>query len=177
MTQILCVDLDGTLIRTDTVQEATLAFMQAHPFQAWRLLVWLCRGRAYLKQQLGRHVVLEPSLLPYHAVFLSWLKQRKQSGVQLVLVTATDQVFANAVAAHLGLFDDVLASDGKINLRAQYKAAALNARFGIKGYDYAGNSRDDLRVWCDAQHAIMVNAPAQVVRAAKACSAVAEIFE
>ncbi|MCR9191387.1 MAG: hypothetical protein NXI01_01855 [Gammaproteobacteria bacterium] len=176
MTTILCVDLDGTLILVDTMQEAIWSFLGAHPFQCWRLLLWLCRGRAYLKQKLGQYVALEPSLLPYHEPFLAWLKERKKAGDTLVLATATDQTFAIAIASYLGLFDDVLASNGRVNLRAQSKAAALNERYGVKGYDYAGNSCDDLKVWSQARHAIVVNASRCVERRARTCCDVTHVF-
>lgn len=155
---ILCVDLDGTLIRTDTTWMATSLFLRTHPFRCWQLLVWLLRGRAYLKQQLAQKVHVDPRSLPYHAELIQWLKERKEHGDTLVLATATDQVFAQAVADHVGIFSQVIASDGEHNLRAQYKAAALNRQFGVKGYSYVGNSRDDLKVWCEAKSAIVVNA-------------------
>ncbi|PJD92457.1 MAG: hypothetical protein CK424_06010 [Legionella sp.] len=177
MTQpILCVDLDGTLILTDTTQEAIRHFGQAHPWQLWKLLPWLCRGRAYLKQQLGQRVHLDPKLLPYHEPFLQWLKEQKAAGCMLVLVTASDQTFATTIADYIGIFSEVMASDGKVNLRAKQKAAALTRRYGLKGYDYAGNSRDDLHVWKEAQHAIVVNASPKVELQAKKTSVVTKVF-
>lgn len=174
--KILCVDLDGTLIRSDTVSTAVLSFIRAHPIQSWKLLYWLCRGRAYVKHQLGKKVALDPASLPYHLPFLKWLKSRKKKGDQLILVTATDLVFAHAVADYVGIFDEVLASDGKVNLRAQYKAAALTKRFGYKGYDYAGNSYDDLAVWRESAHAILVNAYPGVVTMAQKITKITKIF-
>ncbi|HVT62974.1 MAG TPA: haloacid dehalogenase-like hydrolase [Legionellaceae bacterium] len=174
---VLCVDLDGTLILTDTTLEATLGFIRAHPWQIWKLLWWLCKGRAYLKQQLGKHVILEPSLLPYHPSFLQWLKAQKAQGTRLVLATATDQRFAQAVARYLGIFDDVFASDGKQNLRAHKKAAVLTQRYGYQGYDYAGNSRDDLEVWKEARHAILVNSSQQVKYMAQKKYKILEVFD
>ncbi len=178
MTQsILCVDLDGTLILTDTTQEAIWSFGRAHPFQLWKLLPWICRGRAYFKHQLGQRVILEPSLLPYHQPFLHWLKEQKAQGSTLVLVTASDHTFATMVASYLGIFSEVLASDGCVNLRAKQKAAALTRRYGFKGYDYAGNSRDDLQVWKEAQHAIVVNASSSVKHKAQTMFVVTQVFD
>lgn len=52
--------------------------------------------------------------------------------------------YALAVSERLGLFDRTLATNGDINLSAHNKRTSLAAEFGEKGFDYAGNSRDDI---------------------------------
>lgn len=164
----LCVDLDGTLIKNDTTFLAVQLFIKSHPFLSFPLLlIWLFRGRAYLKAQLAKRVDIDPKTLPYHLPFLQWLHSEKAHQRKLILVTATNRKFADAVAQHLNIFDDVLASDEKVNLRAHAKAAVLDQRYGKKGYDYAGNSRDDLAVWSEANQAIVVNANPTVLRLAQ----------
>jgi len=83
---------------------------------------------------------------------------------------------ARPIANHVGLFDDVMASDGKINLRNAAKRHALTARFGERGYDYAGNSNDDLGVWPGTREAVVVNAPASLAQRAAACTKVGQTF-
>ncbi len=78
-----------------------------------------------------------------------------------MLATAADAALARAVADHLGLFDDVLASDGQTNLKGAAKAAALRARFP-GGFVYCGDARPDLDVWRAAEGAVPVNAPRRV---------------
>jgi 4-hydroxybenzoate polyprenyltransferase len=75
-----------------------------------------------------------------------------------LLVTASDRRMADPVAAYLGLFSEVLASDGKTNLRGKNKVAKLVERFGERGFDYAGNSSVDLPVWAQSRQALVVNA-------------------
>src|SRR3990167_3550563 len=176
VSKILCIDLDGTLIHTDSVQEAILCFIKKNPLRVALVLLWLCRGRAYLKQQIAQRVTLDPNLLPYNVELLQWITTCKQQGQTVVLVTATDQRYAERVAKHLGIFDEVLASDGQINLRSQQKASALTQRFGIKGYDYAGNSYHDLPVWRDANAALVVNASAGLLRRAQREGHVSKVF-
>ncbi len=64
-----------------------------------------------------------------------------------MLCTASDAALANGVAAHLGLFDEVLASDGARNLAGRHKGEALRERYGEKGFDYAGNEYRDLHIY------------------------------
>lgn len=174
---ILCVDLDGTLIRIDTTWLATRKFLCAYPWRCWQLLLWLIRGRAHLKQQLGKLIHINPSSLPYHSELLTWLIQRKKSGDTLVLATATDQVFAQAIADYLGIFSQVLASDGHINLRQKWKAAALTRHFGLKGYCYVGNSYDDLAVWQEARTAVVVNASDGLLQRVRETIEIERVFD
>jgi 4-hydroxybenzoate polyprenyltransferase len=110
--------------------------------------------------------VLDFAGMPYHEELVEWLRSERACGRRLVLATASDEKLAQAVAAHLPLFDEVLASDGAVNRSAHRKAALLVEKFGERGFDYAGNSRDDLPVWERARRAIVVSAPSGVRRAA-----------
>ena len=154
----LCVDLDGTLIKTDLTWEHLVRLLQRNPVWLFAVLVWWMRGRAYMKWQLARRVSVDPATLPYHQAFLSFLREQKSAGRKLVLATASDGGMAMPVADYLGLFDEVVASDGKTNLRSGHKLKLLTKKFGERGFDYAGNARADLAVWGGAREIIVVNA-------------------
>jgi 4-hydroxybenzoate polyprenyltransferase/phosphoserine phosphatase len=172
----LAVDLDGTLIRTDMMWESLVRLLRRNPFKAFLSLFALLRGRALFKQLIAAQVQVDPANVPYHAAFLDWLKNQKAAGRKLVLATASDRHMAQPIATHVGLFDDVMASDGKINLRNAAKRRALNDRFGERGYDYAGNSHDDLGVWPAAREAIVVNASTSLAQKAAAITKVGATF-
>jgi len=163
----LVVDLDGTLLRTDMLHESALRVARDHPGKVLQIPSWLARGKAYMKRQLAQLVDIDVANLPYHQEFLAWLKTQREAGRRLVLCTASDQKYAEAVAGHLGIFDEVMASDGATNLSSTRKANALVEKFGAGGFDYAGNHQDDVAVWQHAHHAVVVNAPAGVAEAAR----------
>lgn len=163
----LVIDLDGTLVCTDTLHEQALALAKTRPLQSLLLPAWLVRGKAHLKQQLAQRISLDAATLPYNAILLDWLKSEQQAGRRLVPCTAADAQTAQTIAQHLGIFDEVIASDGQTNLAAARKADRLVQQFGHQGFDYAGNSRDDLPVWQAARQAIVVNAPASVLKTAQ----------
>lgn len=160
----LAVDLDGTLLRTDLLLESLLVLLKHAPWRILSLPLWLLRGRAYLKQQVARRVALEVDILPYRQDLLDHLKAERAGGRTLVLATAADRVLAQQVADHLGIFDLVLASDGRVNLSGEAKGRLLVSKFGEKGFDYVGNSRHDLAVWASARQAIAVDAGRQAGR-------------
>jgi 4-hydroxybenzoate polyprenyltransferase len=171
----LCVDLDGTLVKTDTLAQALLLLIRTRPAALVAIPRWASGGLAAFKQRIAQEIQLDPSALPFHSGLLTFLQSERGKGRELILATASDAAPARAVAAHLGLFSDVMASDGITNLKAARKRDALVARFGEKGFDYAGNATDDLAVWEAAAGIIAVNPCAPVRRALKNRSA--RIFE
>lgn len=167
MSTPLVVDLDGTLLRTDSLHESAIRVLRDRPLDVARLPLWLAQGKAAMKRRIAERVTLDPAALPYRDDLLDWLRAQREAGRRLVLCTASDAAVARAVADHLGLFDEVMASDGTLNLAGERKAEALVARFGAAGFDYAGNSAADLAVWARARRAIVVDAPAEVARRAR----------
>ena len=111
----LCVDLDGTLTPVDTLHESLLTLARRSPLSLLSLPAWLARGKAGFKREVSKIVDLDGSGLPFRPELLEWLQSERASGRRLVLVTAADHKIADSVAAHLGLFDEVLASNGTDN--------------------------------------------------------------
>jgi 4-hydroxybenzoate polyprenyltransferase/phosphoserine phosphatase len=172
----LIVDLDGTLIRTDMLHESALRVMRDNPLSALLIPYWLSRGKAVLKQNLANRTDFDPVSLPYNAELLTWLRTQRERGRRLILCTASDHSIAQSIADHLGLFDEVMASDGVTNLAGRHKATALEERFGRGSFDYAGNSNADLAVWEKARRAIVVNANPGLVKQAGLLCEVEEEF-
>ncbi len=172
----LIIDLDGTLIHTDMLHESALRTLRDKPVEVLRIPFLLARGKAVLKRRLAQHGEFDATSLPYNTALLEWLRQERSNGRKLILCTASDQSIANAIADHLGVFDEVMASDGQVNLAGKNKADALVQRFGQAGYDYAGNSHADLPVWRSARRAVVVNAPPDLARRAANCCEVERSF-
>lgn len=155
----LCVDLDGTLLRTDTLWETVIAHLKAHPWHGLLLPFWLLGGKARFKERVAKGVRLDCASLPYTADLVEFLKEEHSHRRKLVLVSGCDHSVGAQVAEHVGLFSEVLCSDGKTNLKGPHKAALLTQRFGRGGFDYAGNEKADLPVWAAARGKLVVNAP------------------
>lgn len=143
----LCVDLDGTLIRSDLLVESTIKTAGRGVRAVFGLLRSLGEGRAALKHYAAGHGLPDAALLPYESAVVAALHEAKAAGRLVILVTAADRRAADAIAAHLGVFDEVIASGQGLNLKGAAKADALVERFGIGGFDYVGNGRIDLPIW------------------------------
>ncbi len=156
--QIIAVDLDGTITLTDTFHESVIALIRNKPLFLLLLPLWLARGIAFLKLKVAENTLLDVTILPYNFPFIDWLREQKASGKTIILCTAANESIALAVAKHLNIFDDVIASNANTNLKSAKKRRALEEKYGERGFDYAGNSAADVEVWAGACHAIVVNA-------------------
>ncbi len=154
--QHLCVDLDGTLLKTDTLLESILLFIKARPFNIFRCLAWLASGKSRFKHKLAVAVDLNVAALPINQDLLAYLQTEAKTR-QLHLCTAANQKIADAVAKHLGIFTNVYASSEERNLKGDKKADVLIKDFGVNGFSYAGNEAADLKIWQHAASAIVVS--------------------
>lgn len=165
--RVLCVDLDGTLLRSDSLQEAVCAVLRRNFFDIRRLPVWLSRGKAAFKQAVYERAEIDIERLPYRQDLIELLRAEQRRGRRITLATGAPQSFARKVADHLGFFGDVLGSDEKVNLTGEAKAERLVQLYGEKGFDYVGNSRVDLQVWKRAASAWVVSNDKQLIQAAE----------
>ena len=146
----LCVDLDGTLIATDTLVELLLALVKQRPTDLLRAIGWLLHGKAYFKEQVASHSHISVEYLPYNQPLHQYLLAEHARGRQIYLATASPLSIAQQVADHLGFFTGVLGSDQYRNNAGEHKAKLLSKNFGRHGFVYIGNSWADLPVWSAA---------------------------
>ncbi|MBA4178006.1 MAG: hypothetical protein C0505_15830 [Leptothrix sp. (in: Bacteria)] len=172
----LVVDLDGTLLRTDTLVESLFDVARRRPLQLLGLPAWLLHGRARAKRGLALAAAVDPTLLPCTTELVVHLRGLKRQGRRLVLATGADERIAQAVAGELALFDAVLASDGHVNLSGAAKRDRLVALYGERGFDYAGNSARDLPVWAAARRGLLVRPSRRLAVAAARVTQVEQVF-
>jgi 4-hydroxybenzoate polyprenyltransferase/phosphoserine phosphatase len=156
-TRPLCVDLDGTLVKSDTLIDSLLLLVRKHPLEALQSPAWALRGKAALKKEVASRVTLDVTHLPYNRPLIAYLKEQKAAGRQIYLATGADNGTAERVASYLGFFDGVLASDGKTNLTGSNKLDGMRNRFGSDGYDYIGNASVDIPLLRHAGSAMIAN--------------------
>jgi 4-hydroxybenzoate polyprenyltransferase/phosphoserine phosphatase len=169
------VDLDGTLIASDLLWESLFELLRRDPLVAARLPAWLARGKANLKQQIADRVDLDVATLPYREEVLAYLRRCRDEGRPIVLATASDARLARAIAAHLGLFDHVIATEGGVNRKGAAKLEAIRAHRGPGAFDYIGDSTADLPLWAAARRAVVARPSRRLVDAVRRSGKEAEI--
>ncbi|WP_263349867.1 UbiA family prenyltransferase [Acidicapsa acidisoli] len=161
----LCVDLDGTLVKSDTFLDSLCILLRTHPASLLRIPGWLISGgKAHVKAEVAAVSPLDATHLPYNQAVLHFLEEQHRLGRPIYLVTGADTSLASRVAAHLGLFSGVMASNGEtgssghtdsVNLTGNRKLTALQHRF--PAFDYIGNSRPDIPVLSHSRLAYIAN--------------------
>ncbi len=159
----LVIDLDGTLIRTNSLDETFFDTLRRDPLSIWKVPIQLAIGRAKLKEFLAGKSRLEVDTWPVRGDFLEYVNQQFELGRRIVLATAADKKIAEAIATHYPFISEVIASDGALNLKGGAKAKCLRERFP-EGFIYAGDSSSDIAVWREAKGSILVDASSQVTK-------------
>jgi 4-hydroxybenzoate polyprenyltransferase len=152
----LYVDLDGTLMKTNSLHEAIIALLRTRPWNVFRLLYWLTRGQAYLWHRLSQQITLNAALLPYRQEVLDYLERERAANRKIVLISGAHEAVVESVAQHLGVFDDYLGSNESIHLVAHHKLSAIARHDGQKPFSYMGDSSDDICIWKSSLQAIVV---------------------
>ena len=172
----LCVDLDGTLIRTDILWESFVALWR-RPIVALRALFTLSlHGKAAFKALLAAEVDIDPVTLPYREDVLDFVKGQYKAGRNVILATATHRIVAQRVANHLKVFSRVFATEDGINLSGVQKRTALESAYGAHGFDYIGDSRKDLPIFSAARNTLLVDPSRSLLEKASAIGGVSEFF-
>lgn len=161
----LVVDMDGTLLRIDVLAEWSARLLLKKPLKMLRILM-TSRSRLELKNHVARHYDVSEESFPTNPKVLQIIKEAKASGRKVYLATASNPVIADSVARQIGLFDGVYASNNS-DLKGDGKALLLDSTFGLKGYDYIGDSKADYPVWKSARGAFIAGSPRQLLAAEK----------
>lgn len=158
----LIVDLDGSLVATDTLHEQLLGLAGRKPLALPAVFASLTRGRGIFKAAVSEHIELDPAALPYRDEVLQLIHETKDQGRPVVLASASDAVTVHAVAEHLGLFDAVITSGQGVNRKGKDKLEAIRDLLTVNqwgGYfDYVGDHAADLPIWASAYDAYLVDA-------------------
>jgi len=167
----LCIDLDGTLVKTDMLMESLILLIKSNPLIILFLPIWLMRGLPYFKDKIFSKVSHQVEHLPYNLELIEYAKNEKANGRKIILVTASPQSIANSIGEFLGIFDEIYGTQTEFNLKGSRKSAFLVNLFGEKGFVYAGDSNADLKVWLKSYEAIIIsNSSAFISKVMRICN-------
>ena len=146
----LCVDLDGSFLKTDLLFESTLRLLKSQPWLLFNIALWTLAGKANLKAQIARRVDIATLPLPVNEELLAYLEE-ESADREVILVTGSNQRFADAIIKRYPVFTEGHGSNNQTNLTGQYKTDFLVDRYGQNGFDYVGNDMPDRLVWESAR--------------------------
>jgi 4-hydroxybenzoate polyprenyltransferase len=171
----LVIDLDGTLIKTNSLDEIFLDLLRAGPRALWGLPIRCLIDRPTVKAFLAEKSPLDVETWPVRQDFLDYVEAQFKAGRKVVLATGADRKVAEAIAARFPFISEVISSDGACNMKGETKALRLRELFP-NGFIYAGDAAADLAVWKVGSASVLVNATSGVMRKAKRVSEPRALF-
>ncbi|MCX7909704.1 MAG: UbiA family prenyltransferase [Ignavibacteria bacterium] len=156
-TEVVCVDLDYTLISTDLLIEQITSFLKQNPLRIFLILIWLFKSRRFLKKKLSEYVNIDYQNLPYRTETIDYLLEAKRNNNKLLLVTASNQKIADNINNTLQIFDEVYGSNEEILMKGKTKAKFLEEKLGKFNFTYIGDSICDFHIWKISKNAILVS--------------------
>lgn len=162
----LVVDFDGTMHLSDLTWEGIFWVVKTRPWMMVKLgWLYLRRGKAAMKlrlETLAENLDWVP-VLPWEDRVLERIAAEKARGRTVVIVTGSSTKLVKRVVAAKGLDYEVVGTDrADLNLTGPRKAAALVARWGVKKFDYIGNSKDDWAVWKEGRYALVIGSDKKI---------------
>ncbi|MDH4467009.1 MAG: UbiA family prenyltransferase [Bacteriovoracaceae bacterium] len=143
----LCVDLDNSFIKSDLSVDAIIYLIKNRPSTILKLFILLFKSRSLLKNYLAGQYTPDVKTLPINQSLKTYILQEKDKGRKIVLITGSPQNWAEQIANEYQCFDEVIGTEGNINLVGIKKTEILVERFGMNQFDYVGDSFVDRRVW------------------------------
>lgn len=174
---LLAVDLDGTLLLTDTLFEGLAEHFRRRPLWALWQMLQLPFALARVKARVQSQAKLNMASLPANEGVVAYCRRERAAGRQVWLVSASDQGIVEEAAARFGVFDRAVGSDGQTNNKGHAKAAFLE-KAAPQGFEYIGDSRADMKVWRKAKAASVVEGgPVSAAKVERAGIKVAQRFQ
>lgn len=153
----LVVDLDGTLIKSDILYLGFKMLLQKNIFYFFSCVIWLAKGKAFLKQKIHEKVQIQPENLPYNIQLLDFLYKESAKGRKIILATASLRSVAVQISKIYPIFNEIYGTENRINLKGKNKLKLLVEKFGKRNFDYIGNSYSDLIIFDGARYSYLVN--------------------
>jgi 4-hydroxybenzoate polyprenyltransferase len=165
---VLIVDVDQTLIKTDLLWESILLLLKGHILVLFMLPFWLIKGgRALLKTKIADIVTLDVSVLPYNRELIDFLTEFKSKGKELLLASASDKRIVDQISKHLGLFSESFGTTSGCNLKGKKKLNVIQAYCKGRSFSYIGNDKADLPIWALSKKAYVVTGSRTLLRRIK----------
>jgi len=152
----LCVDLEGALIKSDTLADSLLVLLRTRPSLFRQLPGRLLRGKTAFKAFISQSSVLDAASLPYNRRLLTFLRQEHAQGRAIYLASGADMHLAKRVAIHLNVFTGVLGSDVD-DLSGSTKLKSIRDGLDCLEFDYIGGNAPDLSLFTSAATPMVAN--------------------
>ena len=147
----ICIDLDKTFLKTDSLYEIFFILVKKNFFKAVFSFFYLLKGRAHFKKFISRSI--SPDTFPVREEILRFIKENNAGNIYLV--TGADQSVADKISVRYPFFHKCYGSNGKTNLTGKNKLDFIMSQIKHP-FIYMGDSSVDIPIWKEADEAFYV---------------------
>jgi len=151
----LVVDLDQSLLKIDLFKEVLAVSLINNPRVFFKTILLAIYNKAKAKDFLAKNTKIVYDTLPYDNLVIDIIANYRAKGFQILLATGAPKEYALPIAKHLGLFDNVIATDENKNNVGGEKLEAIRKTIG-DDFIYLADSKKDLPIWLHCKKAILV---------------------
>ena len=163
--KILFVDLDGTLIKEDLSNLAFSHSLKNYPFKTlFYLLVFLFKGKPYLKYKISRNFDIPFENLTYNKAAFDFIREVKNRHRVVYLISGSHQILVDQMGKYLNIFFESFGTRDNFNMVGSNKVQFIKESLKIYDFDYLGNSHQDLPIWKYTKRAIYTNASKELIQ-------------
>ena len=163
--KILFVDLDGTLIKEDLSNLAFSHSLKNNPLQTvFYLLVYLFKGKPYLKYKISRNFDIPFENLTYNKAAFDFIREVKNRHRVVYLISGSHQILVDQMGKYLNIFFESFGTRDNFNMVGSNKVQFIKEDLKIHDFDYLGNSHKDLPIWQYTKRAIYTNASEELIK-------------
>ena len=164
----LFVDLDGTLIQEDLSDLAFSYSFQNYPLRTiFYLLVFLFKGKAYLKNKISKNFIISFENLNFNKAAFDFIRKEKKNNKVVYLISGSHQILVEQIDKHLNIFLKSFGTRDDFNMVGKNKVQFIKENLKIHDFDYLGNSYKDLPIWQYTKRAIHTNASQELIKIIK----------
>ncbi len=163
--KILFVDLDGTLIKEDLSNLAFSHSLKNYPLKTiFYLLVYLIKGKPYLKNKISRNFEIPFEKLTYNKAAFDFIREVKNRHRVVYLISGSHQILVDQMGKYLNIFFESFGTKDNFNMVGNNKVRFIKENLKIHDFDYLGNSHKDLPIWQYTRRAIYTNASQELIK-------------
>ena len=166
--KILFVDLDGTLIKEDLSNLAFAHSLKNHHLKTlFYLLVFLFKGKPYLKDKISKNYEIPFENLTYNKAAFDFIREVKNRDRVVYLISGSHQILVDQMGKYLNIFFESFGTRNNFNMVGANKVKFIKEKLQIHDFDYFGNSHKDLPIWEYTNRAIHTNASRELIKTIK----------
>lgn len=172
----LCVSCEHALLKTDVLAEAIFLLIRRNFLNLFLLPIWLLRGRAELIRKVSEGIRINWHTVPIREAVVHRMRAARSDNRQVLLLTSLPQSWGDDLCAEFECSRAIVIDENASATQAANTGSSLADLFGVRGFDYIGDGRQDLPIRQSARRVVIVSSKRSIIAQAKRQSSVESVI-